>query len=114
MDNPDFTLAAEWMDLASRFFFAAKLGQYYRFAHRLAVSSAETPPRRGSGAPVSTYTLYVRDGRYVVPTLLTIESRDDEAARAHARRHLESSAHYQAVEIWEDERQVDQLSLDRA
>ncbi len=63
---------------------------------------------------MTTYTLYIRDGRYVVPTLLTIESRDDETARAYARRHLASSVHYQGVEIWEDERRVDELSLDRA
>jgi len=62
---------------------------------------------------VTTYTLYVHDGRYAVPTLLTIESRDDDGARAHARRHLESSIHYHSVEIWDDERRVDTLTLDR-
>ena len=59
---------------------------------------------------MTTYTLYVRDGRYAVPTLLTVESRDDDAARAFARRHLQSSAHYQSVEIWDDEREVDRLT----
>lgn len=63
---------------------------------------------------MTTYTLYVHDGRYAVPTLLTIDSRDDESARAHARRHLESSAHYHAVEIWDDERKVARLTLDGA
>ena len=63
---------------------------------------------------VTTYTLYVHDGRYVVPTLMTIESRDDDSARAHALRHLESSTHYRAVEIWDDERQVAEMTLDRA
>jgi hypothetical protein len=60
---------------------------------------------------VTTYTLYVRDGRYAVPTLLTVESRDDDGARALAQRHLESSAHYQSVEIWDDEREVAKLTL---
>ncbi len=63
---------------------------------------------------MTTYTLYVRDGRYAVPTLLTVESRDDEGARAFALRHLESSTHYHSVEIWDDERQVAELTLDRA
>ena len=61
---------------------------------------------------MTTYTLYVHDGRYAVPTLLTIDSRDDDSARAHARRHLESSTHYRAVEIWDDDRQVAQLTLE--
>lgn len=63
---------------------------------------------------MTTYTLYVHDGRYAVPTLLTIDSRDDESARARAQRHLESSAHYHAVEIWDDERKVARLTLDGA
>ncbi len=63
---------------------------------------------------MTTYTLYVRDGRYVVPTLLTVDMRDDESARGYAMRHLESSAHYHSVEVWDDERQVAELTLDRA
>ena len=63
---------------------------------------------------MTTYTLYVHDGRYAVPTLLTIEARDDEAAGIHARQYLERSPHYSAVEIWDDERKVDELKLDRA
>ncbi len=61
---------------------------------------------------MTTYTLYVHDGRYVVPTLLTIEARDDEGARAEARRRLETSQHYTAVEIWDDERKVARVTLD--
>ncbi len=63
---------------------------------------------------MTTYTLFVHDGRYVVPTLLTIEARDDDGARAYALRQLESSTHYRAVEIWDDERQVAELTLDGA
>ena len=63
---------------------------------------------------MTTYTLYVHDGRYAVPTLLTVESRDDEGARAFAQRHLQSSAHYRSVEIWDDERQVGKVTLDGA
>ena len=60
---------------------------------------------------MTTYTLYVHDGRYVVPTFMTVDVHDDEAARAFARRHLESSPHYTAVEIWDDERRVGELRL---
>lgn len=62
---------------------------------------------------LTTYTLYVQDGRYAVPTLLTVDSRDDDGARAFAQRHLQSSDHYRSVEIWDDERQVARLTLDR-
>ncbi len=55
---------------------------------------------------MKTYTLYVHDARYTVPTLLTVDARDDEGARAHAEHHLGTSPHYRAVEIWDDERLV--------
>jgi hypothetical protein len=55
---------------------------------------------------LKTYTLYVHDARYTVPTLLTIDARDDESACAHAEHHLAASTHYRAVEIWDDERLV--------
>ena len=55
---------------------------------------------------MKTYTLYVHDGRYAVPTLLTVEMRDDERVREYAAQRLAESVHYSAVEIWEDDRQV--------
>lgn len=55
---------------------------------------------------MKTYTLYVHDGRYTVPTLLTIDARDDDSACAHARQHLRNSEHYKTVEVWDDERLV--------
>ena len=58
---------------------------------------------------LKTYTLYVRDGRYTVPTLLTVDAPDDAGARAHAEQHLNVSIHYQAVEVWDDERLVARL-----
>ena len=63
---------------------------------------------------MKTYTLYVHDGRYTVPTLLTVEMGDDERVRAFAEQYLERSPHYRSVEIWDDERQVGELKLDRA
>ena len=55
---------------------------------------------------MKTYTLYVHDGRYAVPTLLTVEMRDDERVRQYAVQRLTESPHYHAVEIWEDDRKV--------
>ena len=63
---------------------------------------------------MTTYTLYVHDGRYAVPTLLTVEMRDDEAVRVYARQHLDRSPHYRSVEIWDDERPVGELKPDQA
>jgi hypothetical protein len=62
---------------------------------------------------VKTYTLYVHDGRYTVPTLLTIDARDDESACTNARQHLSSSPHYSAVEVWDDERLVARVEEDQ-
>ena len=61
---------------------------------------------------VNTYTLYVYDGRYAVPTLLTVEMRDDERVREYAAQRLAESVHYSAVEIWEDDRQVAHVTAD--
>jgi hypothetical protein len=55
---------------------------------------------------LTTYTLYVHDARYAVPTLLTVDMKDDERAMAFAAKHVESSPHYRSVEIWDDERLV--------
>ncbi len=58
---------------------------------------------------MKTYTLYVHDGRYAVPTLLTVEMRDDDSVLSHAEQRLKSSLHYQAVEVWDDDRLVNTL-----
>jgi hypothetical protein len=55
---------------------------------------------------LKTYIVYVQDGRYVAPTLLTIDARDDESALRQAEAHLKASPHYRAVEVWEDDRLV--------
>ncbi len=67
-------------------------------------------PARGEW-PLSTYTLYVHDVRYAVPTLLTVEASGDERVQAIARQRLQDSAHYRAVEIWEDDRFVAEVKL---
>ena len=55
---------------------------------------------------VRTYILYVHDDRYSVPTLDTVIVRNDARAIEIADKRLASSAHYGAVEVWEDERLV--------
>ncbi len=68
----------------------------------------ESLPGLGAGS-LKTYTLYVHDSRYAVPTLLTIDAADDDRARAHATQHLGGSTHYKSVEVWDDERLVVRL-----
>jgi len=63
---------------------------------------------------LTTYTLYVHDARYAVPTLFTVDMRDDETAKAFAERHLGSSPYYRSVEIWDDERLVGQIDGEAA
>lgn len=58
------------------------------------------------GLPVKTYILYIHDGRYAAPTLLTIDARDDESALDDAKRHLGGSPHYRTIEVFDDERLV--------
>lgn len=61
---------------------------------------------------MKTYFLYVHDDRYTVPNLDTLSVHNDQHAAEQAARRLASSAHYRAVEVWEDERLV--CRLDRA
>ncbi len=56
--------------------------------------------------PLKTYILYIHDGRYAAPTLLTIDARDDDGARADARVRLGGSPHYRAIEVFDEERLV--------
>jgi hypothetical protein len=55
---------------------------------------------------LGTYILYVYDDRYTVPTLDGIIVYDDARAIEVATRRLSASPHYQAVEMWEDDRLV--------
>jgi hypothetical protein len=52
------------------------------------------------------YTLYIEDDRYRVPTLLSVELADDIEALAYMAKLFSKSEHYQAMEIWEGDRQV--------
>lgn len=52
------------------------------------------------------YTLYIEDDRYRVPTLLSVELADDIEAMAYMAKLFSTSEHYQAMEIWDGDRQV--------
>jgi hypothetical protein len=53
---------------------------------------------------VKIFTLYIEDDRYSVPTLFTVELRDDAEAMAHATGLMAGSSHYQSVDIWDGDR----------
>ena len=55
---------------------------------------------------MKTYTFYISDDRYSVPSLDAVTAAEDAMAEAAARQRLTSSRHYSAVEIWEDDRFV--------
>jgi hypothetical protein len=61
---------------------------------------------------VKTYTVYVHDHRYAAPTLLLADFASDERAREFAAQRLAASAHYFAIEVWEDEGRL--LRFDKA
>jgi hypothetical protein len=49
---------------------------------------------------------YIQDDRYRTTTLEVVLAPDDEAACELARMCLDSSPHYLAIEVWDDQRQV--------
>ena len=53
-----------------------------------------------------TYSCFIRDGRYSVPTLRLIEADDDACARRQALDELAASHHHLAVELRSDTRLV--------
>jgi hypothetical protein len=55
---------------------------------------------------LKTYTLYIHDDRYSVPSLDAVTVRDDERAREVGANRLAVSPHYQLIEVWEDDRFV--------
>jgi hypothetical protein len=61
------------------------------------------------GVALNTYTLYIHDDRYSVPSLDAVTVRDDERAREVARKRLAASPQYRLIEVWEDDRFVDKF-----
>ena len=63
---------------------------------------------------LKTYTLFIHDDRYSVPSLDAVGAVDDEAAAAVALARLGASHHYHAVEVWDGDRLVAQLEEARS
>jgi hypothetical protein len=59
---------------------------------------------------LKTYTLYIHDDRYSVPSLDAVTVRDDERAREIGQNRLVVSPHYHLVEVWEDDRFIDKFA----
>jgi hypothetical protein len=59
-----------------------------------------------AGVQLKTYTLYITDDRYSVPSLDVTIVSTDKLAQAIARKRFAVSTHYSAIEIWEDDRLV--------
>lgn len=55
---------------------------------------------------MASYTLFVHDDRYSVPTFYMISVANDERALELADEKLRSSAHYRQVEVFDGERLV--------
>ena len=58
---------------------------------------------------MKTYTLYIHDDRYSVPSLDAVTVRNDERACEVAQNRLAASAHYRLIEVWEDDRFIDKF-----
>lgn len=53
-----------------------------------------------------TFSFYIHDARYSVPTLKLVQTADEREARNQAQAWLEESAHHKAIEVLEGERAV--------
>ena len=58
---------------------------------------------------MNVYVLYIHDDRYSVPTMDSLRASDDATATQLLKQRLESSPHYFAVALWQDERFVARL-----
>jgi hypothetical protein len=58
---------------------------------------------------LKTYTLYIHDDRYSVPSLDAVTVRDDARACEVGRNRLGVSPHYRLIEVWEDDRFIDRF-----
>lgn len=50
-----------------------------------------------------TYTIFVHDRRYTVPTLMAADFEADDGALAYAAEHLGASEDYTAIEVWSED-----------
>jgi hypothetical protein len=59
-------------------------------------------PRQPREPIVRTFTVYIEDDRYSVPTLNVISLSDDVRAREWAEGAMRENPHYRGVEVCED------------
>lgn len=58
---------------------------------------------------VRTFSFYIHDARYSVPTLKLVQASNEREARLQAQAWLDESAHHEAIEVLEDERALFRL-----
>jgi hypothetical protein len=58
---------------------------------------------------MQTYSLYIEDDRYSVPTLLFVDAADDASALRTAREKL-AKPHHMAIEVREGDRVVERVT----
>ncbi len=63
---------------------------------------------------MALYTFFLHDGPETMPRFEIEWMEDAEAAKAHARRLLQSRPHYTAVAIAEDGVEIDRVSRQNA
>ena len=70
-----------------------------------------TLSRSGLGEPgpeaiLKHYFFYIQDRRYTVPQFVVVDAGDDDDAIVLARKYLEDSKYYLAIDIVDGEREV--------
>jgi hypothetical protein len=53
---------------------------------------------------MTTFSLFITDERYAIPTVALIEAAGRAAAAMAAKTRREESPHYEAIELYEDDR----------
>lgn len=61
-----------------------------------------------------TFSFYIHDRRYSVPTLQLVTVRDEERARELARQRLDETEEHLAVEVVEGQTELFRLSREAA
>jgi len=69
---------------------------------------------RNRGVPIRTFSFYIHDRRYSVPTLQLVTVRDEARARELARLRLEETEEHLYIEVLEDQTELFRLSREMA
>jgi hypothetical protein len=62
---------------------------------------------------MQAFQFYIQDDRYTVPSLLFVEARSPDRARAMAERHLRSSPHFSRIDVYLDDNRLFGVSTAR-